>query len=237
MPAFERVIVKVSGESLKGEGHRPISLEAAAWLAGEIGKAHEAGAELGVVIGGGNILRGGSVARDGAGRVTADHMGMLATIINALALRVALEEQGLDAHVMSAVPCGSMAEPVDIARAKTYLSQGGVVMFAGGTGNPFFSTDTAAALRASEIVADGLLKGTKTDGVYDADPATHPAATRYTELTYSEAIERRLAVMDMTAFSLCRDQKLPIVVFDLWVEGNIRRAVDGESVGTVVKED
>ncbi len=237
MPAFERVVVKVSGESLKGEGHSPISLDAATWLAGEIGKAHEAGAELGVVIGGGNILRGGSVARDGADRVTADHMGMLATIINALALRVALEEQGLNAHVMSAVPCGTLAEPVDVARARAHLSSGGIVVFAGGTGNPFFSTDTAAALRASEIMADGLLKGTKTDGVYDADPVTHPDAKRYAELTYTEAIERRLAVMDMTAFSLCRDQKLPIVVFDLWVEGNIRRAVDGESVGTVVKED
>ena len=237
MPAFERVIVKVSGEALKGEGHSPISPDAASWLAGELRNAHEAGVELGVVIGGGNILRGASIARSGADRVAADHMGMLATIINALALRVALEKQGLEAHVMSAIPCGTLAEPVDVARAKAYLSSGGIVMFAGGTGNPFFSTDTAAALRASEIMADGLLKGTKTDGVYDADPAIHPGAKRYTELTYTEAIERRLAVMDTTAFSLCREQKLPIVVFDLWVTGNIRRVIDGESIGTVVKED
>jgi uridylate kinase len=237
MPAFERVVVKVSGESLKGEGHRPVSPEAAAWLAGEMRSAHEAGAELGVVIGGGNILRGASVARRGADRVAADQMGMLATIINALAFRVALEKQGLEAHVMSAIPCGTLAEPVNTARARAYLCSGGIVIFAGGTGNPFFSTDTAAALRASEIMADGLLKGTKTDGIYDADPAVHPDAKRYAELTYTEAIERRLAVMDTTAFSLCREQKLPIVVFDLWTAGNIRRVVDGESVGTVVKED
>lgn len=213
-----------------------MSSVSAAWLAGEILGAVAAGAEVGVVIGGGNIIRGAVAAGSGSDRVTADGMGMLGTIINALALRLALEEQGQAAVVMTAVPCGSIAEPFDAHRARALLSGGTVVMFAGGTGNPFFSTDTAAALRAAEVGADALLKGTKADGVYDADPATNPDAQRFDEIAFLEVIERRLGVMDMTAFSLCRDLGLPIVVFDLFRDGNIRRVVEGETIGTLVKE-
>lgn len=236
MAAYERVILKVSGESLRGADGSPVSADSAAWLAGEIRGAAAAGAEVGVVIGGGNIIRGAVAAGGGSDRVTADGMGMLGTVINALALRLALEEQGQKAVVMTAVPMGAIAEPFDARRARALLADGTVVMFAGGTGNPFFSTDTAAALRAAEVGADALLKGTKADGVYDADPATHPDANRFDTIAYLEVIERRLGVMDMTAFSLCRDLKLPIVVFDLFQDGNIRRVVEGETIGTLVKE-
>ncbi len=236
MAAYERVILKVSGESLRGADGAPVSADSAAWLAGEIRGATAAGAEVGVVIGGGNIIRGAVAAGDGSDRVTTDSMGMLATVINALALRLALENQGQSAVVMSAVPSGSVTEPFSARRARALLKNGTVVMFAGGTGNPFFSTDTAAALRAAEVGAHALLKGTKADGVYDADPAIHPDAKRFEEIAYLEVIERRLGVMDMTAFSLCRDLGLPIVVFDLFRDGNIRRVVEGETIGTLVKE-
>ncbi len=236
MASYQRVILKVSGESLRGENGAPVSADSAAWLAREIQGASDAGFELGVVIGGGNIIRGATAAGDGADRVTADGMGMLATVINALALRLALESIGQPAIVMTAVPMGSIAVPFNARRARDLLGAGNVVMFAGGTGNPFFSTDTAAALRAAEVGADALLKATKTDGVYDADPATNPNARRFHEITYLEVIEKRLGVMDMAAFSLCRDLGLPIVVFDLFEAGNIRRAAGGETIGTLVKE-
>jgi len=236
MAAYERVILKVSGESLRGTDGAPVSSDRAAWLAGEVQGATAAGVEVGVVIGGGNIIRGAVAAGGGSDRVTADGMGMLGTVINALALRLALEEQGQRAVVMTAVPMGSIAEPFDARRARALLADGTVVMFAGGTGNPYFSTDTAAALRAAEVGAHVLLKGTKADGVYDADPATNPDARRFNEIGFSEVLERRLGVMDMTAFSLCRDNGLPIVVFDLFQNGNIRRVVEGETIGTLVKE-
>ncbi len=236
MAAYGRVILKVSGESLRGADGAPVSAKSAAWLAGEIRGATAAGAEVGVVIGGGNIIRGAVAAGGGSDRVTADGMGMLGTVINALALRLALEEQGRPAVVMAARPMGAVAELFDARRARDLLASGTVVMFAGGTGNPFFSTDTAAALRAAEVGAHALLKGTKADGVYDADPVTHPEANRFEQITFIEVIERRLGVMDMTAFSLCRDIGVPIVVFDLFQDGNIRRVVEGETVGTLVKE-
>jgi len=233
--ARRRVVLKVSGEALSGDGGAPISREAARRLADEIKAAVDTGTEVGVVVGGGNILRGVTVAPGGSERLTADFMGMLATVLNGLALRSALREAGQDAIVMSAIPTGRAAELYDHERADRYLVGGKVVIFAGGTGNPFFSTDTAAALRAAELGADALLKATKVDGVYDADPVKHPEAKRYDELTYLEAIEKRLGVMDLTAISLAREQGLPIVVFALAGPGNIARAARGESIGTCVK--
>lgn len=229
------MILKVSGEALAGESGEPIALESAERLAAEIEGALDAGAEVGVVIGGGNILRGVAAERCGLDRVTSDHMGMLTTVVNGLALRAALEARGRRACVMSAIPCGSIAEAYDRRRADAYLSEGTVVVFGGGTGNPFFSTDTAAVLRAAELGADALLKATQVDGVYDADPIGNPGAKRYTELTYEEMIVGKLAVMDMTAVSLARDQNIPILVFELAVPGNIARAVTGEPIGTSVK--
>jgi uridylate kinase len=233
--ALRRVIVKVSGEALSGGGDRAVSWEAARWLAGEIRAAAEMGSEVGVVVGGGNIIRGAQTAPSGDERVTADYMGMIATIVNALALRGALEELGQKATVMSALPCGRAAELYDHRQADRYLRAGRVVIFAAGTGNPFFSTDTAAALRAIELGADALLKATKIDGVYDKDPLKASDAKRYDELTYIEAIEKRLGVMDLTAMTLAREHELPIVVFALSVAGNIARAVSGDAIGTTVK--
>ena len=230
-----RVILKVSGEALAGESGEPISLASAERLAAEIEGALDAGAEIGVVIGGGNILRGVDAQRHGLDRVTSDHMGMLATVVNGLALRAALEARGRRASVMSAIACGAAAEAYDPRLAEAHLADGRVVVFGGGTGNPFFSTDTAAVLRAAELGADVLLKATQVDGVYDADPAEDPGAKRYTDLTYEEMIVGRLAVMDMTAVSLARDQRIPILVFELAVPGNIARAVAGEPIGTSVK--
>jgi len=234
--AYRRVILKVSGESLSGEGGRPISTEAAARIAAEIGAAADLGVEIGVVVGGGNILRGAATPEGGDARVTADFMGMIATILNALALRTALVSLGHAAHVMSAIPCGCAAEPYDHRRADALLADGGIVVFAAGTGNPFFSTDTAAALRAAELGAEVLLKATKVDGVYDSDPVVNPRAKRFEKLTYLEVIEKKLAVMDMTAVSLCREQRLPIVVFALSTPGGVVRAVKGEPIGTRVME-
>lgn len=235
MSGYRRVILKLSGEALKGESG-PVSKEAALALAGEVKIARDAGVEIGIVIGGGNILRGLSAGRSGSARVNADSMGMLATVINAIALRSALEELGVPAAVLSAVECGALVERYSATRAERELSAGRVAIFAGGTGNPFFSTDSAAALRAAELSADALLKGTKVDGVYDSDPAVNPSALRFDELTYMQVIEKKLAVMDMTAVSLCREQGLPIVVFALSKAGNVARAAAGEPVGSTVKE-
>lgn len=233
--ARRRVVLKVSGEALSGDGGAPISREAARRLADEIKAAVDTGTEVGVVLGGGNILRGVTVAAGGSERLTADYMGMLATVLNGLSLRSALREAGQDAIVMSAIPMGRAAELYDHERADQYLASGKIVILAGGTGNPFFSTDTAAALRAAELGADALLKATKVDGVYDADPVKHPEAKRYDELTYLEAIEKRLGVMDLTAITLARELGLPIVVFALAGPGNIARAARGDSIGTCVK--
>lgn len=232
---YRRVILKVSGEALAGGSGEPISLESAERLATEIDGALDVGTQVGVVIGGGNVVRGVAAERIGLDRVTSDHMGMLATVVNGLALRAAFEARGRKVRAMSAIPCGAIAEAYDRRRARAFLSDGGVVIFGGGTGNPFFSTDTAAVLRAAELGADALLKATQVDGVYDADPAGNPEAKRYTELTYEEMIVKRLNVMDMTAVSLARDHGIPIVVFKLAEPGNIARAVAGESIGTTVK--
>jgi len=233
--AYKRVVLKVSGESLVGDGGAPVSAESAARLAAEVKAAVDAGAEVGVVIGAGNIIRGVAAEAGGADRVTADFAGMMATVVNGLALAGALEKLGVPARVMSALPCGRAAELYDHKRADAYLSSGSVVVFAAGTGNPFFSTDTAAVLRAAEIGADALLKATQADGVYDSDPASNPDAVRFTSVTYQEMLEKRLAVMDMTAVSLAREQGVPLVVFALATPGNIARAVAGEPVGTTVK--
>jgi uridylate kinase len=233
--AYRRVVLKVSGESLLGSDGAPVSRESAGRLAGEIASAVAAGAEVGVVIGGGNILRGLTAAAGGADRVTSDFAGMAATLVNGLVLKDALESIGQRAVLMSAIPCGRIAEPFDHRAADVHLSGGAVVIFGAGTGNPFFSTDTAAVLRAAEVGADALLKATQADGVYDSDPATNPDAVRFESVTYQEMLERRLAVMDMTAVSLAREHGLPLVVFKLAVNGNIARAVEGRSVGTTVK--
>jgi uridylate kinase len=233
--AYRRVVLKVSGESLLGDGGTPVSRESAERLAAEIKAAVDAGAEVGVVIGGGNILRGIAAAAAGADRVASDFAGMAATLVNGLVLKGALESLGQKAVLMSAIPCGRIAEPFDHRVADSHLSGGAVVIFGAGTGNPFFSTDTAAVLRAAEIGADALLKATQADGVYDSDPATNPDAVRFTSVAYQEMLEKRLTVMDMTAVSLAREQGLPLVVFALAVPGNIARAVAGEPVGTTVK--
>jgi uridylate kinase len=234
--AYRRVILKVSGESLAEGGGRPISPAAAGRVAAEIKAAADLGCEIGLVVGGGNILRGIAVPGGGSERVAADQMGMLATILNALALRSAFESLGQPVSVMSAIPCGCAAEAYDHRRAQARLAERQIVVFAAGTGNPFFSTDTAAALRAVELGADVLLKATKVDGVYDSDPVANRDARRFETLTYLEVIDRKLAVIDMTAVSLCREQKLPIVVFALATPGNVVRAVRGEAVGTRVME-
>jgi len=233
--AHRRVILKVSGEAFAGRDGEPISSESVAWLAREIAAAMDTGTEIGIVVGGGNIIRGAAAGRAGADRVTADSMGMLATILNGLALREAMQALGTDTRVMSAIPCGSLAEPFDPRTADVHLASGRAVVFVGGTGNPFFSTDTAAALRAAELGADLLLKATQVDGVYDSDPVKNPHAKRFSSLTYMDVIERKLRVMDLTAVTLAREQSLPIVVFALAVQGNIARALTDEAIGTIVK--
>ncbi len=236
MPAaYRRVIVKVSGQALSGEDGRPVSTEAAGRLASELKAAADAGAQVGVVVGGGNIIRGVAAEMTGTDRVTADLMGMAATVINGLALKSALEALGQPAVVMSAIGFGRIVPPFDREAADRALSSGHVAIFVAGTGNPFFSTDTAATLRACELGADALIKATNTDGVYDSDPALNPDAVRCDSLTYMDVIERKLAVMDMTAVSLAREKNLPIVVLALAEPGGIARAVAGEPIGTSVK--
>ncbi len=236
MPAASRrVILKVSGEALSGEGGKPVSRSSVRRLASEIKAAADTGAEIGIVVGAGNIIRGSSTAPGGAARVSADYMGMVATIVNGLALESALEELGQKTTVMSAIPCGRAAEQYDHRLADAHLAARKIVIFVAGTGNPFFSTDTAAALRAAELGADALLKATKVDGVYDSDPVENPNATRFDELTYRDIVERELGVMDLTAVTLARERELPIVVFALAEPGNIARAVQGDVIGTRVK--
>jgi uridylate kinase len=233
--AYKRVILKVSGESLSGQGGQPLSAQAAGRLAHEIKGAVDQGAEIGVVIGGGNIIRGVAAEAAGGDRVSSDYAGMIATLINGIALRGALAKLGVNARHMSAIPCGRVAEPYDHSVADAYLSAGDVVIFTAGTGNPFFSTDTAAVLRAAELGADVLLKATQADGVYDSDPAKNPKAVRFGSVTYQQMLEKRLVVMDMTAVSLAREQGVPLVVFALATPGNVARAVAGEPIGTTVK--
>jgi uridylate kinase len=228
------VLLKLSGEVLAGGAGHGIDATALARLAGEIREGVAGGIELGLVIGGGNIIRGTSAASDGVDRAAADSMGMLATVINAIALQDALERQGLVTRVLSAIEMRALAEPYIRRRAVRHLEKGRVVLLAAGTGHPYFTTDTAAVLRAVEIGADVLLKGTKVDGVFSEDPMRNPAAVRYDSLSYLEVIDRRLQVMDMTAFTMGMDNRLPIVVFNVTVPGNLVRALHGEPVGTRV---
>lgn len=237
-PKYRRIVLKLSGEALREPGSKDnISPQIVNRLAEEIKEVQNLGVQTAVVIGGGNIWRGLAASHRGMNRTTADYMGMLATVINGMALMSGLEDIGLTTRVQTAIEMNNVAEPFILRRALHHLEKGYVVIFVAGTGNPFFSTDTTAALRANEIGADAILKATKVDGIYDADPKTNPAAKKFEHITYSEALQRRLQVMDSTAFSLCMDNKMPIVVFDIGTPGNIRRAALGEPVGTIVTED
>jgi uridylate kinase len=231
---YKRVLLKLSGEALMGDLGYGIDPAVATQVAREIGEVQQLGVEVAVVIGGGNIFRGIAASARGMDRATADYMGMLATVINALALQDALEQQGVISRVATAIEMRAVAEPFIRRRAIRHLEKGRVVVFAAGTGNPYFTTDTAAALRAMEMKAEVILKGTKVDGVYTADPHQDPAATRLETITYLQVLEQGLKVMDATAISLCMDNRLPIVVFDLRKPGNLRRAVLGEPVGSLV---
>jgi len=235
-PRFKRLLLKVSGEALLGKEPYGISPEMINHVAGELAQVHAMGVELGVVVGGGNIFRGVSGASQGMDRAVADQMGMLATIMNSLALQDALARKGVSARVLSAIEVGRMAEPFVRGRALRHLEKGRMVIFAAGTGNPFFTTDTAATLRALEIRADCLFKATRVDGVYDKDPHRYPDAERFVEITYGEVLERGLRVMDAAAVSLAREAGLPICVFSMQVPGNILQAVRGEPIGTLVTE-
>jgi uridylate kinase len=229
-------MLKLSGEALLGKREHGISPETCASIAEEIKDIKALDVELAIVIGGGNIFRGLAGERHGLDRTTGDYMGMLATVINALALQDALEKAGVPTRVLSAIEMRAVAEPFIRRRAVRHLEKGRVVVFAAGTGNPFFSTDTTAALRANEVGCEVLLKATKVDGIYTADPKKDPKATRYDKLTYMDALKGRLNVMDSTAFSLCMDNKIPIIVFDLFKPGNIKRVICGDPIGTVVSE-
>jgi uridylate kinase len=231
---YKRVLLKLSGESLCGESEHGIKPEALSSIVAEIKLACDSGVQLGIVVGGGNIWRGEQHRGEAIGRVTADYMGMLATIMNALALQDALEQLGVPTRVQTAVEINKLAESYIRRRSIRHLEKGRVVIFAGGTGNPYFTTDTAAALRAVEIEAEVLLKATKVDGVYTADPKKDKSAKRFDKLTFMDSIQKRLKVMDTTALTLCMENQLPVVVFDLAVKGNIARAVGGQKVGTLI---
>jgi uridylate kinase len=233
-PIFDRVLVKLSGEVLMGAESFGIDPDVCQSMARELYGVHSLGVQVAAVIGGGNIFRGIAPSARGMDRVSADHMGMLATVINAVALQDALEKLGIHTRVMSAIEMRAIAEPFIRRRAMRHLEKGRVVIFAAGTGNPYFSTDTAAALRAMEIKADVIMKGTRVAGIYSADPETDAGATFFENITYREVLEKRLNVMDTTAISLCMDNKLPIIVFDVREPGNMSRVVLGERVGTKV---
>src|SRR5512134_965583 len=233
-PVFRRVLLKLSGEALMGEQNFGIDPAVTIQLAREIHEIHQLGVQTAVVIGGGNLFRGLAASARGMDRATADYMGMLATVINALALQDALEHAGVPTRVATAIEMRAVAEPFIRRRAVRHMEKGRVVLFAAGTGNPYFTTDTAAALRAMEMKADVILKATKVDGVYDRDPMVHKKAKKFAELTYIDVLQKKLKVMDATAISLCMDNGLPIVVFNLTGRGNIVRAVRGEKIGTVV---
>jgi uridylate kinase len=231
---YKRILLKLSGEALQGEkkyGIDPTRLEE---YAQEIKKVAQLGVQIAIVIGGGNIFRGGYAERIGIDRVQGDHMGMLATLINGMALQSALEKVGLYTRLLSAIPINQVCEPFIRRRAVRHLEKGRIVIFGAGTGNPYFTTDSAASLRAIEIEADVVLKGTRVDGVYTADPEKDPTATRYTSVSFDEVINKGLNVMDMTAFTLCKENKLPIVVFDMNIAENLLKLVQGEDVGTLI---
>lgn len=235
-PIYKRILLKLSGEALMGEQEFGISSEVISSYAKQIKEVADLGVEVGIVIGGGNIFRGLSGASQGIDRVTGDHMGMLATVINSLALQNSIESLGVPTRVQTAIEMPQIAEPFIKRKAQRHLEKGRVVIFGAGTGNPYFTTDTAAALRAIEIHADVVIKATKVDGIYDKDPVKFKEAVKYHEVTYTEILNKDLKVMDATAISLCRENKLPIIVFDSLVEGNIKKVVMGESIGTIVIE-
>ena len=232
--AYTRALLKLSGEALGGEKGSGLDFHVVEAFAEEIKTVHALGVQLALVVGGGNIIRGATASREGLDRVSADYMGMLATVINALALQDALEQQGVVTRVVTAIEMRAVAEPFIRRRAIRHLEKGRVVVFGAGTGNPYFSTDTAAALRAMEIKADVIMKGTKVDGIYDADPMVKRDAVRYDRISYQQVLEQGLKVMDSTAISLCMDNRLPIVVFNLRTPGNIKRAITGEPIGSLV---
>jgi uridylate kinase len=232
--AYKRILLKLSGEALAANQGFGVDPERIHEVAAELADVHSLGVELAIVVGGGNFFRGVAVQAKNMDRVSADHMGMLATVINALALQDALEKQGIHTRVQSAIEMNQVAEPFIRRRAIRHLEKGRIVIFAGGTGNPYFSTDTAASLRAMEIKADAIMKGTKVDGIYDADPVLVKDATMFDTITYKEILTLGLKVMDATAISLCRDNNLPIIIFNLNRHGNIRRVILGEKVGSLV---
>ena len=235
-PKYKRIVLKLSGEALKdvanGEPLDPTILKNLALSLKEI---HTMGVQICLVVGGGNIFRGLSGAQGGVDRTTGDYMGMLATVINGLALMNALEKEGVAVRVQTAIPMEKVAEPFILRRAVRHLEKGRIVILVAGTGNPYFSTDTTAALRASELGADAILKATKVDGIYDKDPNKFPDAVKFDSISYLDALEKRLAVMDSTAFSLCMDNRIPIIVFNMNKPGNIRLAIEGQKIGTIVK--
>ncbi|MFA7441312.1 MAG: UMP kinase [Sphingomonadaceae bacterium] len=234
-PTFKRILLKLSGEALMGPGQFGIDPDTTARMATEIRLAMEAGHELCLVVGGGNIFRGLAAAAKGFDRASADYMGMLATVMNALALQNALEGQGVETRVMSAIPMSAVSEPYIRRRAVRHMEKGRIVIFAAGTGNPYFTTDTAAALRAAEMGCDALFKGTSVDGVYDSDPKTNQDARRYDRITFGQVLHDNLKVMDAAAIALCRDNDIPIIVFNIREEGNLARILAGKGVATVVE--
>lgn len=235
-PSYRRVLLKLSGEALMGDQQYGIDLPTLEHMAADIRVVHDMGVQVCLVVGGGNIFRGLTESSKGMDRASADYVGMLATVMNAVSLQDAIERAGVTTRVQSAIPMSQLAEPYIRRRAMRHLEKGRVVIFAAGTGNPYFTTDTAAALRAAEVHADLIMKATKVDGVYSADPHQDHSAERFEQLSYEEAIRRNLQFMDQTAIQLCRQNRLPIVVFDMTAPGNIRRVVCGEKVGTLVSE-
>ncbi|MBI5474499.1 MAG: UMP kinase [Ignavibacteriae bacterium] len=235
-PKYKRILLKLSGEALMGDKQFGIDPNVLKQYSQEIKSIHDLGVQIGIVIGGGNIYRGVSDSSDNIDKVTGDHMGMLATLINALALQSALEHEGLLTRLISAIRMEVIAEPFIRRRAVRHLEKDRIVIFGAGTGNPYFTTDTAAALRAVEIEADVIIKGTRVDGVYDSDPEKNPSAIRFPEITYMDVLKRNLSVMDMTAITLCRENKLPILVFNMNTPGNLKRLMMGEEIGTTVTE-
>jgi uridylate kinase len=231
---YRRILLKLSGEALGGEGNVGICPEAIHEMARQVREVGKMGVEIVIVVGGGNIFRGLQGSERGIERVTGDYMGMLGTVINALALQDALEKQGVPTRVQTAITMDEVAEPFIRRRALRHLEKGRVVIFGGGTGNPYFSTDTTAALRANEMDCDVILKATKVDGIYDSDPKKNPGAKRFPQITYLDALQKQLKVMDSTAFSLCMDNEMPIIVFNFFEPGNLARVARGERVGTLV---
>ncbi|HAO50897.1 MAG TPA: UMP kinase [Runella sp.] len=234
-PRYKRILLKLSGEALSGPDKKQvIDFDVLQQFAQEVKTVVDAGVQVAIVIGGGNIFRGASVEKSGIDRVQGDYMGMLATVINSMAIQSSLEKHGMYTRLMSAIKMEQVAEPMIRRRAVRHLEKGRVVIFGAGTGNPYFTTDSAGALRAIEINADAVLKGTRVDGIYTADPEKDPTATRYEKITYDQALTENLKIMDLTAFALCKENNLPIIVFDMNKPGNLLRLVNGDSVGTLV---